>query len=237
MRQTLQFLEFESLAFPSPSLALKEPNGLLAIGGDLSPKRLVEAYKKGIFPWYSDNEPIMWWSPNPRAIIDTNKVCINRTLRKVLNRKHFTVSINKAFADVITQCANAPFRNEETWITPSMRAAYIKLHNQGYAHSVEVWYERELVGGLYGIAINGYFSGESMFYKASNASKVALVTLAQLLAGQGIPFIDCQMQNPFLLSMGATEISREAFIHAKDKAIEVSLAHTFWQPRDLDLLY
>ena len=233
MRQTLQFLQFESLAFPPPKLALKEPNGLLAIGGDLSPQRLVEAYKQGIFPWYSDNEPIMWWSPDPRAIIKTDQIHINRTLKKFLNRNPYSVSVNKAYADVISHCANAPFRDEETWITPSMRAAYIKLHQQGYAHSIEVWHQQELVGGLYGIAINGYFSGESMFYKKSNASKIALVALAQLLQQQNIDFIDCQMQNPFLSSMGATEISREAFIQAKDKAITTTISPEFWQPRVL----
>ena len=233
MRQTLQFLQLESLAFPSLNHALSEPNGLLAIGGDLSPQRLIKAYSQGIFPWYSNDEPIMWWSPDPRAILVFDDIYINRTLKKVLNRQEFTVSINTDFAQVIKFCANAPFRKEDTWIVPSMRAAYIKLHQLGYAHSVEVWQENELVGGLYGIGINGYFSGESMFFKSSNASKVALVSLVNLLRQQGISFLDCQMQNPFLKSMGVSEVSRNEFVIHKEKALNSALDKQFWQPRIL----
>jgi len=233
MSQTLHFLEKGSLAFPSPHQALTDPNGLLAVGGDLSPKRLITAYRNGIFPWFSHDEPIMWWSPDPRAVILLDDIRINRTLRKVLNRQVFQVSVNKAFPEVVSLCANAPFRKEDTWIVPSMKAAYIKLNDLGHAHSIEVWQDNALVGGLYGVAINGYFSGESMFYKTSNASKVALVYLAELLSNAGIKLIDCQILNPFLADMGAREISREQFIQQKDEAMAIKLSDDFWQARIL----
>jgi leucyl/phenylalanyl-tRNA--protein transferase len=180
-RQILYHLDTESLAFPPISYALEEPNGLLALGGDLSPQRLVSAYQQGIFPWFSEGEEIMWWSPEPRAVIPIKDIHINRTLKKIINRKNFTVSVNKAFDEVLAYCADAPFRTENTWIIPSMQLAYQRLHQLGFAHSIEVWCDDELVGGLYGVAINGFFSGESMFYKCANASKIALVTLSTLL--------------------------------------------------------
>ncbi|WDD96663.1 leucyl/phenylalanyl-tRNA--protein transferase [Thalassomonas actiniarum] len=223
----------EILAFPPLSQALTDPNGLLAFGGDLSLKRLVNAYTHGIFPWFNEGDPIMWWSPDPRAIIPVDDIKINRTLRKVINRQTFTVTLNRDFTRVLKLCAHAPFRKEGTWITPQMKAAYIALHQQGYAHSIEVWQENELVGGLYGVAINGFFSGESMFYKRSNASKVALLSLAKLLKEINITFIDCQILNPFLQEMGAVEISRQAFVELKETAINKVIAHDFWQQRTL----
>lgn len=221
------------LTFPSPELALNNPNGLLAFDGDLSVPRLVNAYTQGIFPWYSDNEPIMWWCPNPRAVIPIDDIVINKTLRKVIKRKPYTVTINKAFEEVISYCADAPFRNEATWIVDDMATAYCQLHQQGYAHSIEVWQEQELVGGLYGVAINGFFSGESMFYKASNASKVALVALANLLKPLNVSFIDCQLLNPFLASMGCIEISRQQFIEEKQKNLTIKVPQNFWCTRQL----
>lgn len=235
MSQTLYFLNESSLAFPDLSFALSEPNGLLALGGDLTPERLVEAYANGIFPWYSDDEPIMWWSPNPRAIIPTDEIYINKTLRKFLKKSSYKVTVNKAFNDVIAYCADAPFRTEETWIVDDMMKAYRQLHQLGHAHSIEVWQDDKLVGGLYGVAINGFFSGESMFYKASNASKIALISLAQLLKDQGLTFIDCQINNPFLESMGAIEISRDEFVRLKQKAINTMVPDNVWLPRQLYL--
>lgn len=233
MQASITLLSEFYIDFPNPEYALTEPNGLLAVGGDLSVERLSHAYRQGIFPWYSDQEPIMWWSPDPRAILPTADIKINRTLRKFLNKNPYQVSVNKAFTDVIELCADAPFRQEETWIVDEMKNAYCQLHHQGLAHSIEVWQDEQLVGGLYGVAINGYFSGESMFYKKDNASKVALVYLANMLKAQGISFIDCQMLNSFLENMGAIEISREKFIKIKEQAITINMASDFWQTRFL----
>lgn len=233
MSQTLPILNVECLAFPSPSSALHEPNGLLALGGDLSIQRLYSAYQKGIFPWYSEHDPIMWWSPSPRAIIPTQQIKINRTLRKFLNKNLYTVTLNKAFNEVIALCANAPFRKDSTWIVPEMLRAYQNLHQAGHAHSIEVWDNDELVGGLYGVGVNGFFSGESMFYTKANASKVALVNLAQLLNSAGIGFIDCQLINPFLANMGCIEINRAEFDILRAKSLSVSLPNNFWEKRQL----
>jgi len=223
----------ESLDFPPLCSALTEPNGLLAIGGDLTSARLVKAYQKGIFPWFNEGEEILWWSPTPRAIIDVNLLRINKTLKKFLKKNPYTVSVNNCFDRVLDYCANAPFRKEGTWIVDEMKNAYKRLHQQGYAHSIEVWQDEQLVGGLYGIAIDGFFSGESMFYLKPNASKVALVNLAQLLKFQGIDFIDCQINNAFLQNMGAFEVTREDFIKRQQLAKNIRLPSYFWQPRSL----
>jgi len=237
MSQRLYQLSDTSLAFPPLEHALTDPNGLLAIGGDLSTQRLINAYKNGIFPWFSENDPLMWWSPTPRAIINISDLKINKTLKKFLKKTPFTVSLNKDFAQVINYCSDAPFRKEGTWILPPMQQAYQELHQQGIAHSIEVWDQQELVGGLYGVAINGFFSGESMFYTQSNASKVALVYLAEHLKNAGISFIDCQMLNPFLESMGCIEISREKFVKLKEQALTISLANNFWQAKQLNFSF
>ena len=222
-------------AFPSISTALTDPDGLLAVGGCLSTQRIINAYRQGIFPWYSDGEPIMWWSPDPRGIILTDQLHVNRTLRKVLKQQKFTVTLNQAFDRVIHYCADAPFRKEETWIVDVMLRAYQNLHKHGLAHSIEVWIDDELAGGLYGVAINGYFSGESMFYRKNNASKIALAYLNELLKSQNIPLIDCQMLNPFLDKMGCIEVPRSEFLNLKEKALSVSLPAEFWLPRKLNL--
>lgn len=243
MGQTLYQLHDNDLAFPPLEYALTEPNGLLAVGGDLSPQRLISAYSKGIFPWFSDNDPLMWWSPDPRAIIKLNELRINRTLRKHLKKSPYTVTLNQSFSRVINFCADAPFRDEDTWIVSKMQSAYIALHKLGYAHSIEVWSNHEddllagkqLVGGLYGVAINGFFSGESMFYTQSNASKFALVALSKLLSSVGITFIDCQLLNPFLEDMGAIEISRNEFIQNQHGAINTQIPADFWQARQLTI--
>lgn len=230
------------LAFPPLHCALTEPNGLLALGGDLSPKRLISAYQQGIFPWFSDGDPLMWWSPDPRAIIKLSELRVNRTLRKAINKTPYQITLNTAFEEVIALCANAPFRDEDSWIVDEMEQAYCQLHTMGYAHSIEVWQESSdssndkiLVGGLYGVAINGFFSGESMFYTAPNASKFALLSLAKLLITNDVEFIDCQLLNPFLADMGAIEISRDDFVACKEAAITKVIPDDFWQPRELIL--
>ena len=235
---SLYQLNDNNLAFPPIELALTEPNGLLAVGGDLQPQRLINAYSQGIFPWFSENDPLLWWSPDPRAIIKLDDLRINRTLRKVLKKSPYTITLNTAFEQVIALCADAPFRDDDTWILPDMQSAYVNLHQLGFAHSIEVWQKNtmdkpELVGGLYGVAINGYFSGESMFYTSPNASKFALVALTKLLRSIDIDFIDCQLLNHFLVDMGAIEITRENFVACKQTAINKEVAADFWQPREL----
>lgn len=241
---SLYQLNDNDLAFPPVDFALTEPNGLLAVGGDLQPKRLIEAYSQGIFPWFSEGDPLLWWSPDPRAIIKRCDLRINRTLHKALKKSNCKVTLNTAFEQVIKQCANAPFRTDGTWILPAMQAAYRKLHKLGYAHSIEVWETLDdgvsepkqlLVGGLYGIAINGLFSGESMFYSKSNASKFALIALSNLLSSLDVDFIDCQLLNPFLADMGAIEVSRDDFVICKQIAINKKVPTSFWQPRELNL--
>jgi len=233
MSRALPWLSVDSSAFPKLSSALTEPNGLLAFGDDLTPNRVIQAYHNGIFPWFSDGEPVMWWSPDPRAIINIDQLKVNKTLRKFIKKLPYQVSVNKDFQQVIEHCADAPFRKEETWIVQPMLTAYQELHRLGHAHSIEVWLEDKLVGGLYGVAINGYFSGESMFYSESNASKIALVYLAELLKLIGASFIDCQMQNPFLASMGCIEVTREHFIQRQQHAKQLTIPSDFWQARQL----
>ncbi len=194
--------------FPNPEQALKEPNGLIAAGGNLSPERLLMAYRKGIFPWFSEGEPILWWTPNPRCVILTEQFKPDRSLRKVINRQEFEVRINTAFEEVINACA-APRQDEPgTWITHAMRDAYIQMNILGYAHSIETWQNNTLVGGLYGIAIDAVFFGESMFSRTSNASKVALASLA---SSGGYKLIDCQLESAHLKKMGAKIIDRQEF--------------------------
>lgn len=240
MKKVLYQLDEASLAFPPIEGALTEPNGLLALGGDLSSARLLSAYSQGIFPWFSEDDPLMWWSPDPRAIIDIEQLRVNRTLAKAIRKAPYTITLNQDFIQVIQLCADAPFREDETWILDDMQAAYINLHEQGHAHSIEVWKnnddnEKELVGGLYGIAINGFFSGESMFYKQTNASKFALIALGELLKSINIDFIDCQLLNPFLEDMGAKEVSRDDFIQRQQGAITKIVPVNFWQAKTLTI--
>lgn len=208
----LTWLARDDLAFPPVERALREPNGLLAAGGDLSPQRLVNAYRAGIFPWFEQGQPILWWSPDPRTVLRPDEVHVSRSLAKVMRQGRFQVTFDQAFADVIDACAAPRDYTDQTWITDTMRQAYIQLHALGYAHSVEVWDGERLVGGLYGMAIGQLFFGESMFSRADNASKVGFVTLARHLAASGFVLIDCQMPTRHLESLGAAAIPRARFV-------------------------
>ncbi len=195
-----------------PPVEEAEEIGLLAIGGDLLPQRLLLAYSLGIFPWYNPGEPILWWSPDPRCVLFPAQVHISRSLRKILQRGDFQVTFDRDFTAVIEACRQ--MRTEQgTWITPEMERAYVDLHRLGFAHSVECWQQGQLVGGLYGISLGRCFFGESMFSRVANASKVALVTLCRQLQQQGFRLIDCQQTSEHMLTLGATEISRATFCH------------------------
>ncbi len=200
--------------FPDPETALREPNGLLAFGGDLSPQRLVGAYRRGIFPWYSEGDPLLWWSPDPRCVFATDGVHVSRSLAKFMRRCTWQWSMDRAFEDVVRACAAPRADRQGTWITPDMRVAYVNLHLLGYAHSLEIWDDDALIGGIYGVSIGRMFSAESMFSRRTNASKVALLALARTLATRGFPWIDAQVPNPHLLRMGARTLSRRHF-HAE----------------------
>jgi len=197
--------------FPPTDQALDYPQGLLAVGGDLSPTRLINAYRHGIFPWYSEDQPILWWSPEPRCVIYPQTVHMSRRLRRRYNQGHFSLTADQAFVAVIEACAEPRRDHEGTWITAEMKTAFIDLHKTGIAHSVEVHLGDELVGGIYGIALGRVFFGESMFSTQKDASKIALVALCQQLHQWGYTLMDCQISNPHLLSMGAQEISRPEF--------------------------
>ena len=198
--------------FPPDSTALSEPNGLLAAGGALTPDWLLAAYRRGIFPWFSGGEPILWWSPDPRLVLEPEHIHISHSLRKTLRRRRFEVRADTAFGPVMRACAAPREPGLGTWITPAMQAAYLRMHELGYAHSVECWRDGKLVGGLYGMALGRMFFGESMFSRETDASKVALAHLARLLGALGYGMIDCQMTTPHLLSMGAYEIPRAQFV-------------------------
>lgn len=207
----LSLLDENHIEFPSTSSALRDPNGLLAIGGKLTPAWLLTAYARGIFPWYADDQPVLWWSPSPRCVVFPDRFRIGRSLRKVLRRRHFQVTFDRAFRRVIEACRAPRADAEGTWITDEMRDAYCEMHRLGHAHSVEVWREDRLVGGLYGIALGRVFFGESMFHLAADASKVAFVHLVRQLELWDCPLIDCQVSNPHLTSLGAVEVPREDF--------------------------
>lgn len=200
--------------FPPLAKALRQPNGLLAAGGDLSAERLLLAYRQGIFPWYSEGEPILWWSPDPRMVLVAAELKISRSLAKSIRNRGYEVRIDTAFGQVLEGCSGDRLGQPGTWLLPEMRAAYLRLHQLGYAHSFETWQGDALVGGLYGMAIGRMFYGESMFTRATDASKVALAALAGELSARGFPLIDCQMNTRHLASLGAREMARADFLHA-----------------------
>lgn len=187
-------------------------DGIVAVGGDLLPERLLLAYKSGIFPWFNEGDPVVWWSPDPRCVIFPEQLHVSRSMQRVLSKGEFSVTFNKDFEGVIAQCKKTPREGQDgTWITDEMQLAYIRLHDMGHAQSVEVWRNSQLVGGMYGVHLGTIFCGESMFSLESNASKVALVTFMKSFQAQGGALFDCQVTSPHLLSMGAVEISRKEF--------------------------
>lgn len=205
--------------FPPTEAALAEPNGLIALGGDLSPNRLLAAYRRGIFPWYEDGQPILWWTPDPRLILNPRRLHLSRSLHRTLRKRTFTTSVDQDFAGIISACAAPRKGLSGTWITTAMRAAYQHLHRLGQAHSIEVRHGNVLAGGLYGISIGTAFFGESMFSRESDASKVALVELARLLAIFPESLIDCQVPSAHLLGLGAELIPRFAFMERLYRAV------------------
>ncbi|HET7775758.1 MAG TPA: leucyl/phenylalanyl-tRNA--protein transferase [Azospira sp.] len=219
--------------FPPLATALKEPNGLLAVGGDLSPERLLTAYRHGIFPWYSPSEPILWWSPDPRMVLFPREFKVSRSLGKTLRRGGYEVRLDSAFERVIAACAETARPGQQgTWIVPEMQDAYRRLHELGHAHSVEVWASGELVGGLYGIALGRMFYGESMFSWRTDASKIAAAHLARFLEKRGFGMIDCQMRTTHLASLGAREIPRSEFITRLSELVAHGPAPGQWPAAD-----
>lgn len=219
--------------FPDVYMAETEPNGLLAVGGDLTPERLINAYRHGIFPWFSEGEPILWWSPNPRTVLYPGKIKIARSLRKTLRKGIFRISFDTAFEQVIAACSQPRRDSPGTWLVPEMIDAYRRLHELEMAHSVEVWQDDQLVGGLYGVALGGVFYGESMFSRVSDSSKVALVHLCSLLVEMDFRLVDCQVYTEHLISLGAEEISRERFCQHLDNWCTLSGHFGIWSANTL----
>ena len=215
--------------FPDVELALRQPDGLLAIGGDLSLPRLLNAYRKGIFPWYGPGQPILWWSPDPRLVLLPERLHVSRSLAKTLRQGKFKVTMDRDFERVITACAGPRSYENGTWITSEIKTAYLELHREGYAHSVECWRGGQLAGGLYGVSIGRIFFGESMFAHVSDASKVALATLVQQLHRWGFRLIDCQVHTRHLASLGANAISRREFSRILETACLLSAPPLPWE--------
>lgn len=215
--------------FPPAEKALDDPNGLIAVGGCLSPQRLENAYRNGIFPWFGKNEPILWWSPDPRLVLRPDQLKVSRSLRKCLRRGEFEFSFDRDFSGVIEACAEPRADSESTWITAEMRSAYLNLHRLGWAHSFEAWQDGRLVGGLYGVALGQVFFGESMFHRVSNASKAALVYACQCLGTWGYRLIDCQVYTEHLASLGAQSIPRTAFLARLRELRGAAVSAAAWQ--------
>lgn len=229
--------------FPALDFALDEPNGLLAFGGDLSINRLMSAYHCGIFPWFGEDDPYLWWSPDPRGIIDLNNFHVSKSLAKTLRRAQYHVTLNNNFLGVINQCASIPRKSaglgqindtsNQTWISQEMIEAYIKLHEAGHAHSIEVWQEQEMVGGLYGVSVGGVFCGESMFHSKTDASKVALFALVEHMKKHKMAFIDCQMETPHLTTLGCETISRQTFLERLKENKNMQIDAEAWRSQSL----
>ena len=225
--------KFNKTDFPDVELALTEPDGLLAVGGDLSVERLTSAYQQGIFPWYSEGQPILWWSPDPRMVLKPNEIKVSRSLAKTIRKQNFKVTLDQNFRDVISACSKPRLENgteqSETWILNEMIEAYVKLHEAGYAHSVECWQNNELVGGLYGVAIGNVFFGESMFSRVSNASKTPFVFLSNQLQQWNFQLIDCQVYTSHLESLGAYMIPRKQFTSLLESYASDTAVNKKWQ--------
>jgi len=222
-------------AFPPVDAALTDPDGLLCAGGDLSPGRLLEAYRHGIFPWFSAGQPILWWSPDPRTVLYPAEFKVSRSLAKTIRNRGLTVSMDRAFDQVVALCADARLRPEGTWISPQMRAAYHRLHELGHAHSIETWDGGRLVGGLYGVALGRVFFGESMFSLVRDASKVALAALVQAMIERDGHLIDCQVASTHLESLGARNIPRRAFVNELAQAIHDLGPDASWRESNIAL--
>lgn len=221
------YLLTDDLIFPPVHLATKE--GLLAVGGDLSPQRLLLAYQNGIFPWYSDGDPILWWAPDPRLVLYLQDLKISRSLKKTIRKGHFTVTMDTRFEEVIRSCASTRIEADQgTWITSEMAKGYIRLHTMGYTHSVETWYQSKIVGGLYGVSLGRCFFGESMFSTMTDASKVALVALRDYLQKRNFDFIDCQMPTDHLISLGGRKISRDDYMSQLYRSLRFSTHKGPW---------
>jgi leucyl/phenylalanyl-tRNA--protein transferase len=222
-------------AFPPIEAALDEPNGLLAAGGDLSPGRILAAYRRGIFPWFGAGQPILWWSPNPRMVLFADEFHMSHSLRKRVNRREFEIRVDTAFSDVIENCAHTPRRGQlGTWITPAIMDAYRELHAEGFGHSIEAWRNGELVGGLYGLALDRMFFGESMFAHENDASKVALAGLIEVMRRLDMPLIDCQQETTHLASFGARPIPRRAFATHLSELIHSTAPPAGWERGPID---
>lgn len=238
MIRTIQYLTDDTSWFPDPRGALRDPPGLVAVGGDLQPERIYQAYLNGIFPWYSKGEPLMWWSPDPRATFDVDHIRVNKSLKKFLKKCDYDVTLNTQFQKVIEGCAQPRGNGEGTWILPEMIHAYTSLHQQGLAHSIEIWQwqdgRRVLIGGLYGVLVGSCFCGESMFSNQPNASKLALIVLAQLLKSEPYAMIDCQLPNPYLQQMGAYLMSRKVFLSQLERCKQQVPSVDLFKPKFID---
>lgn len=228
-------LAAHDVSFPPLHRALAEPDGLLAMGGDLSVPRLISAYSNAIFPWFSAGDPLLWWSPSVRAVFTPDSLRAGRTLKKHVRRDQLQFTLNNAFAEVMAQCAAPRAKQAGTWILPAMQHAYLQLHQQGYAHSIEVWQQDKLVGGLYGVQVGSLFCGESMFNRLPDTAKLALVVLQQHLQKVAPGWIDCQLPNPFLLQLGATALPRNNYVELLHRLRQQALPSTHWQAQSIQL--
>jgi leucyl/phenylalanyl-tRNA--protein transferase len=229
-RRVIPWLRSDS-PFPPIETALAEPNGLLAVGGDVSAERLLAAYRRGIFPWYGEGQPVLWWSPDPRMVLFVDELRVTRSLRKSIRQRRFDIRVDCAFRRVMEGCSSTPRPGQTgTWITPELVGAYCALHNQGHAHSVEAWKDDELVGGLYGVSIGRMFFGESMFTREADASKVALAHLVAMARRAGVPLIDCQQETAHLASLGARPIPRAEFARHLAGLVNCSAPEDAWRP-------
>ena len=230
----LPYLDSNS-PFPSTELALDEPNGLLAAGADLSKERLVNAYSNGIFPWYSSGEPILWWSPDPRCVFNIPNFKPSRSLCRLIKKEQFVATLNKDFKQVIDLCAQPTSERPSTWITNDMKLAYGELHKEGFAHSLEIWKNSKLVGGIYGVSIGKLFCGESMFSRISNGSKIALSCLIGYLKTNNFGLLDAQVENQHLFSLGAISMTRREYIENTKKLTSQPVKNDLWSTKELSL--